>query len=169
MKNEDIEELIDKAMAGRLSAEEQVRWAALVAERPELDENLALGEALRNLPQPPVVSSNFTTLVLQQINRHEPVAREHHWLAWLRWRGFARVTGGAAIIAVAFVAMQARQNQRQIEKTARTFAGVVSAVAAKPDIQPEAIVSVMKDFDAIRQLPDTASVDYGLLAALRSN
>jgi hypothetical protein len=169
MKNVDIEELIDKAMAGRLSAEEEARWVALVAERPDLAENLALANALRRLPPPPRVSSNFTALVLQQLNQPHAPVYENPWVAWLRWRGFAKLTGAAAVFAVGFMALQ-HQRQAQMEKTVRTFAGLVSAVAPnQTQIQSEGAVSVLKDFEAIRQLPDAAAVDYGLLAALGSN
>ena len=169
MKNSDIEELIDKVMAGRLTPEEEQRWAALVLKQPDLEENLALGQALRSLPPPPQVSSNFTSRVLQELNRPARPERTEGWVSWLRWPGFARLTGAAAVLAVGFVVLQ-HQRHEQMEKTVRTFAGVVSAVAPnQPQAQPEAVVSVLKDFEAIRRLPDSAPVDYGLLAALGSN
>jgi len=171
MKNPDIEELIDKVMAGRLTAEEERRWAALVLQQPDLEENMALGEALRNLSPPPEVSSNFTSRVLEELNRPARTDRADGWLEWLRWPGFARLTGAAAVLAVGFIVLQNQHQRReQMDKTVRTFAGVVSAVAPnQPSAQPEAVVAVLKDFEAIRRLPDSAPVDYGLLAALGSN
>ncbi len=168
MKNSDFEELIDKAMAGRLSPEEQRRWEVLLAARPELEEDAAVGVALRAMPPPPRVSSNFTALVLQEINR-ETHATQFFWVQWFRWPRLARFAGTAVVaFGLSFAVLHHERQQDEMANTVRTFASAVSAVSAgQKDVQPEAIVTVLKDFDAIRQLPD--SVDYGLMAALRSN
>jgi hypothetical protein len=46
----------------------------------------------------------------------------------------------------------------------------MNVVASKADGQPQSVVSLLQDFDAIKQLPPAGSgVDFGLLAALRSD
>jgi hypothetical protein len=76
MNEADLQELIDKAVAGRLSREEEQRWNALLVERPELEDEIALGEALQALPKPPAVASNFSALVMQEIRRGETTERK---------------------------------------------------------------------------------------------
>src|SRR3954467_4500849 len=99
MKNFDENELIDKAMAGRLNAEEQRLWAALVVERPELEAELEIGRALRAMPKPPAVASNFTALVMQEINR-PGAERGRNWnFNWLGWPRLMRAAG-VAVIAI---------------------------------------------------------------------
>jgi len=44
----------------------------------------------------------------------------------------------------------------------------MNVVAASPAVQPEAVVTLTQDFDAIRNLPATTDVDSTLLAALRT-
>src|SRR6185436_2781447 len=111
MKNFDENELIDKAMAGRLNADEQRLWAALLAERPELEAELQIGQALQAVPKPPAVSSNFTALVLQQINSAEP-QRTRGWnMNWLSWPRLVR-TAGVAVVALG-VGLQLSHMRRQ--------------------------------------------------------
>src|SRR5690348_16115775 len=108
MKNFDENELIDKAMAGRLNAEEQRLWEALLAERPDLEAELKIGRALRAMPKPPAVSSNFTSLVLQEINRAAPERRSSWNFDWLSWPRLVRL-GGVAIIALGIGVQVAHQ------------------------------------------------------------
>jgi hypothetical protein len=100
MKNFDENELIDKAMAGRLNAEEQRLWESLLVERPELEAELEIGRALQSIPKPPAVSSNFTALVLQEINRAESKQPRGAWgVNWLSWPRLLRATGVAVVAA----------------------------------------------------------------------
>src|SRR5690348_16953354 len=133
MKNFDENELIDKAMAGRLNAEEQRLWEALLAERPELEAEWQIGHALRALPKPPAVSSNFTALVLQEINRAAPERRAGWSFAWLRWPRLVRLAG-VAVVALGIgvqVAHQRKMEKQQVAQTVQSFAGGLSVVAAK--------------------------------------
>src|SRR6185436_21164929 len=93
MKNFEENELIDKAMAGRLNAEEQRLWEALLAERPELEAELEIGRALRSMPKPPAVSSNFTGLVLQEINKPARERSSGWGVNWLSWPRLVRAAG----------------------------------------------------------------------------
>src|SRR5689334_18461276 len=113
MKNFDENELIDKAMAGRLSEDEQRMWTALLAERPELEAELEIGRALQAMPKPPAVSSNFTALVLQQINKAAP-ERSPAQVNWLSWPRLVRAAGLAAVVALG-VSVQLG-HMRKVEK-----------------------------------------------------
>ncbi|HUS37316.1 MAG TPA: hypothetical protein VM680_18360 [Verrucomicrobiae bacterium] len=168
MKNFDENELIDKAMAGRLNTDEQRLWDALLAERPELEAELQIGRALGGMPKPPPVSSNFTALVLQQINQPAPESRRAGWLDWLRWPRFARIAGIAVItIGLGATLIHREVEQRRVAATVRNFAGGISAVAAKSDAEPQVVMAVMQDFEAIQSLPASETyVDNDLLAAL---
>src|ERR1700759_4843092 len=95
MSDAEFNELIDKAMAGRLTPEEEFRWNALLAERPDLEENVAVGRALGALPAPPAVSSTFTALVLDGIRQDERRGERSETPSWWslpRWRGFANIS-----------------------------------------------------------------------------
>jgi hypothetical protein len=168
MKNFDENELIDKAMAGRLNAEEQRLWAALLAERPDLEAELKIGHALRAMPKPPAVSSNFTSLVLQEINRAAPERRSSWNFNWLSWPRLVRLAG-VAVVALGIgvqVAHQRSVEKQEVAQTVRSFAGGLNVVAAKADAQPDRVVTLLQDFDSIRRLPTANDVDTKLLSAL---
>src|ERR1041385_389507 len=123
MKNFDENELIDKAMAGRLNAEEQRLWAALLAERPELEAESQIGRALRAMPKPPAVSSNFTSLVLQEINRTAPQPSSGWKFNWLSWPRLVRAAG-VAVVALGIglqVTHQRTVEKQQVTQTVRSF------------------------------------------------
>jgi hypothetical protein len=167
MKNFDENELIDKAMAGRLNAEEQRLWAALLAERPELEAELQIGQALQAIPKPPAVSSNFTALVLQEINR-PGVVHPRSWTAnWLTWRFVRRATAGLALVAIfaSFPLAHLRKAEKQ-QAALESFTQGLNVVAANTDVQPEAVVTLLNDFEAIRKMPAVSDVDTELLTAL---
>jgi hypothetical protein len=169
MNDADFSELIDKAMAGKLTPEEEVRWNGLLAERPELEEDLAVGRALQALPPPPRVSSNFTALVLQQIQREKRAGERRDSTkprGWFRWPGFARISAIAAVTLVLAVAGLQLRQEHELQAAAQTFAGGMSKVSETRNA-PEAVVAVFKDFAAIRNLSEQSeAVDYKLLAAL---
>ena len=165
MKNFDENELIDKAMAGRLNAEEQRLWAALLAERPELEVELQIGRALRDTPKPPAVSSNFTALVLQEINKTAP-ERSRWRVNWLSWPRLVRAAGVAVVALGVGVQLAHMRKAEKQEAALKTFThGLNVVAAAQQRVQPETVVSLVKDFDAIRQMPVVADVDTELLTA----
>lgn len=168
MKNFDENELIDKAMAGRLNREEQRLWEALLAERPELEAELEIGRALRAMPNPPAVSTNFTSLVLQEV-RKSADAPGGGWLGWLRLPRLAWIGGVAAVaLGIGGTLVQREVEQRRVAQSLRSFTSGISAVAAKAEgARPEVVVTVLRDFEAIQRLPaEELYVDNDLLAAL---
>jgi hypothetical protein len=171
MKNFDENELIDKAMAGRLSADEERLWQALLAERPDLEADVEIGRAMRAMPSPPAVASNFSSVVLQQITKEEAHARVPSRPSWFRWPRLARLTGVAVVALGLGIAVTHHRHEQQQEMAAsvKSLAGGLRVVANKPDGQPEAVVNLLQDFDAIRQLPANNDVDFTLLTALRSD
>jgi anti-sigma factor RsiW len=169
MNEENVQELIDKVVAGRLLPEEEQRWNALLAERPELEEEVALAESLRALPAPPQVSTNFTALVMQQIARPK-VKREaaSPWLQWFRWPRFSRIAATAVVLlGINFAVIQHRK-AANAEQAAQIIANSVQAITPAPEVEIESVITVFKDFEAISRLPASSSkVDYTLLAALQ--
>jgi hypothetical protein len=169
MKNFDENELIDKAMAGRLNTEEQRLWAALVAKRPELETEVEIGRALRSVPKPPKVSTNFTALVLQQVDRFEQSAASS-WAKWLRWPKVIRLPfwAGAAMVVLGLgVTINHNRKQELVAKSVESLAGGLSVVSVvEPDVQPHIAVVLARDFEANRNLPASDNVDYELLTAL---
>src|SRR4051812_14788878 len=131
MKNFDENELIDKAMAGRLNAEEQRLWAALLAERPELEAELEIGRAMRGMARPPAVSSNFTALVLQEINRAQPQPARGWGANWISWPRLIR-TAGVAVVALGIGVQisHIRRAERQ-EAALRSFTHGLNVVTAQ--------------------------------------
>lgn len=171
MSDADFSELIDKAMAGKLTPEEESRWNALLAERTELEEDLAVGRALQALPPPPAVSSNFTARVLEAVRLGERAGDRkgrRGWEGWWRWPRLARVSAIAAVaVFLAFTGLELRE-RHEVKAEARTFMVGVSKVADRgKEAAPEVVVAVFQDFDAIRNLPERSEgVDYDLLKAL---
>ena len=168
MKNFDENELIDKAMAGRLNAEEQRLWERLLAERPDLEAELQIGRALRSMAQPPAISSNFTALVLQQINRAEPT-RPRSWTAhWLSWPRLLRsATAGLAVVAVGITLQLAHLRKVEKQEAAlKSFTHGLNIVTAETEAQPQLMVTLLNDFEAIRKMPVVSDVDKDLLTAL---
>jgi hypothetical protein len=165
MKNFDENQLIDKAMAGRLNAEEQRWWEALLAERPELEAELQIGRALQAIPKPPPVSSNFTALVLQEINRAEPEHARGWNINWLRWPRLIRAAGVTVVaLGVGLQLSHMRRVERQ-EAALKSFTHGLNVVAAKTEVRPEAMVTLLNDFEAIRHMPVVSDVDKDLLTA----
>src|SRR5689334_22952647 len=129
MKNFDENELIDKAMAGRLNAEEQRLWAGLLAERPELEAELEIGRAMRGMTKPPAVSSNFTALVLQEINKREPERKTSRARNWLSWPRLLRAAGVAVVaLGIGVQVTHMRQADKQ-EAALRSFTHGLNVVA----------------------------------------
>lgn len=169
MKKPNENELIDKAMAGRLSAGEQLLWEQLLAQRPDLEMDAEIGRALRELPKPPAVSSNFTAQVLHGINRPTP-KRVTTWRDWLRFPRLIRATGLAVVVfGLGIAVIRHQEPPHQVAESVKNLTAGVAALSEGGNSKPEQIVTVFKDFDAIRNLPANASdIDYSLLAALRS-
>jgi hypothetical protein len=84
---------------------------------------------------------------------------------------------GVAVVVLGIgfqVAHQRKVEKQEVAQTVRSFAGGLNVVASKSEVQPERVVTLLKDFEAIRNLPapgdiDLRDVDSGLLAAMRSS
>src|SRR3954469_19757578 len=144
MKNFDENELIDKAMAGRLNAEEQRLWAALVVERPELEAEVEIGRALRAMPKPPAVSSNFTALILQEINKAAP-ERSRWRVNWLSWPTVVRAAGVAVVALGVGVQLGHIRKVEKQEAALKSFTRGLNVVTAEQQVQPDTMVSLLKD------------------------
>jgi hypothetical protein len=90
----DREELLEKALKGRLSSSELAQWQAHLAADPEFAqtaiEEKCLFKLVQSLPNAPI-SSNFTSLTLQAALRQTSVStpavgagRPRFWNSWLR-------------------------------------------------------------------------------------
>jgi anti-sigma factor RsiW len=167
MNDADLQELLDKVMAGRLSPDEKRRWNALLAERPELEEEVALAEALRILPGPPPVSSNFTSLVMQEVRRTQMESTRPERRPWFPLLRLLRVGATVAVATVLVFTVVQRREGKQAREAAETIAASVQAVTYSPDAETENALAVFRDFEAIRQLPpNTPGLDDKFLSAL---
>jgi hypothetical protein len=57
-----------------------------------------------------------------------------------------------------------RRVERQ-EAALKSFTHGLNVVAVKAEVQPEAVVTLLNDFEAIRQMPVVSEVDKDLLTA----
>jgi anti-sigma factor RsiW len=168
-KTNDQEELINRALQGKLSSEEkrqfeqQLQADSLLRQR--FDEEQALERLLESAPKLPV-PTNFTSLVLQAARREQrrPAKTKSRWFRFT----FARVASGLAVAIVAgfFAVQQYRAAEReQMARSVSAFTEVVSV------INPEQTApgSVLQNFDAIQRLslPHETELDLDLLVALQ--
>ena len=166
MPNSDSQELAELAWRRSLTPGEQARLLRLFAAHPQArsrwESEAALTRALDRLPPAPV-SSNFTALVLQAVQRApaRPAWRRHFDLAaWLPagWR--PRVALGLTMVCLSLLTVRECQAiQRQ--KMARDLASVGSLAGLQP-------VDCLQNFQTIANLSRVqVAPDDALLAALR--
>jgi len=166
MPNADSQELTELAWRQRLTPGEQARllqhFAAHPQARSEWECEAALTRALNRLPPAPV-SSNFTALVIQAVQRApaRPAWRRHlDPASWLPagWR--TRVALGATMVCLSFLTVlecQAIQRQRM----ARDLASVGSLAGLQP-------VDCLQNFQTIANLNRVqVAPDDALLQALQ--
>ena len=167
----DWDEQIERLHRGKLTADESAalrQEARLQGKLEWLDAELALESGLSALERPKV-SSNFTSLVVQEIERDS--GRSMHRTSsilqtllgrglWPRWVG-----AGLALSAVAvtlFLQDRAVDRQRRAENLVQVIRAAEASQAAK--LSP---VETLQDFEAIQISAPRAQVDYvGLVAAL---
>src|SRR5687768_3218980 len=98
-KTNDLEELISRALRGKLSTEEQARFEQRLQQdktlRKRFEEEKALEGLLSHVPQFPV-PSNFTSLVLRAVREDQRKAVKSGPRSWWRFP-FARVAAGLAV------------------------------------------------------------------------
>jgi hypothetical protein len=166
MPNADSQELTELAWRHGLTPEEQARlfrhFAAHPQARSDWECEAALTRALDRLPPAPV-SSNFTALVLQAVQRApaRPAWRRQFDIAsWLPsgWR--PRVALGVTMVCLSFLTVrecQAFQRQRM----ARDLASVGSLASLQP-------VDCLQNFQTIANLNRVqVAPDDALLQALQ--
>lgn len=167
MNDPVYQELRDLAARRPLTSAEAARLEAWLKTHPqaraEWEQEAALDRLLRELPPAPV-SSNFTALVLQELDAQErAAARAALPGPWrLSWRNIfsPRVASVALLLALGLGgAIEYRAHTRK--QVARGVRDVTSVVGlAGPD--------VLQDFEAIHELPAApAKADVDLLAALQ--
>lgn len=159
---QDIKELSWKRP---LNAAEQAQLDHYLAAHPEAraewQQDALLSRSLRRLPNVPV-SSNFTSLVLQQVQR-APAKRS--WLEslnlaqWLHPGWLPRVAGTCAVFALSAFSVYHHENSTR-HNNAEMVASA-GRVAALPRID------WLKDFETISRLSKVQVADDELLAVLR--
>jgi hypothetical protein len=175
MKVSEHKELIEQALAGRLSPEQQTRFKALL-QRDETfktlwQEELALNRALSSLPDVPL-SSNFTALVVQAARRERPSGRSWRfpWAGW-SWQqasATAAIVLGLGLLGIQYHQLGKRQQMAEHLRKLSPLASVLPSDQPGPEPVNERI-ELLKNFDAIRTLayvPEQNDVDVALLAAL---
>ena len=172
-RNDDLEDLISRALRGKLTSEEQARFdqrlATDVRLRETFEEERALEKLLDRRASVPV-PSNFTALVLQSLHAQsqtQPSIELSRQRGWFRFT-FARVSTALTAVAVAgFLALQQYREAQQSEmaRTVSAFTEVASAIGA----EKVPATTVFQDFEAIRHLslPAEAEMDLELLVALQ--
>ena len=167
-KTNDLEELISRALRGKLSAEEQVRFEQRLQQdgglRQRFEEEKALERLLDQVPPLPV-PSNFTALVLRAVREDQRKAVKSGPRSWWRF-SFARVAAGLAVVVAAgfFAIQQYREAElEQMTRSVSAFAEVTSAINSEKTPS----IALLQDFDAIQKLPQDGELDLELLANLQ--
>lgn len=161
MNDSLFDELLALQLKRPLTPDERARlesWlAAHPADRLRWAEEMALADVLHRLPAPPG-SSNFMARVWQDIAAEERRAARAPagWRAWLRWPSLAQQFALAVMLVAAVMVFQSRR--------ARSPAQVARSIERVATLARLPSVAVLKDFEAICRLNQTAA-DVELLAA----
>jgi negative regulator of sigma E activity len=151
MNEHEHREVLEASWRRSLTPEEEAALQLHLATHPdeqlEWDDEVALTAALRNLPNAPL-SSNFTSQVLQAIDREEAAQQRTRssvsgW-GWLR-RWVPRFASVAVALTILLTVLNFYQARSRRDATS-VFAAAAPIVNALP--APE----VLEDFDVIQQL-----------------
>jgi hypothetical protein len=163
MPNSDFRELAELAWRRRLTPEEQARLRQCLDAHPQArslwEGEAALTRGLNRLPNAPV-SSNFTALVLQAVQRApaRPAWRRLPVFSWLPAGWMPRLAVGAAMVCLSLLTVREYQIvQRQ--KMARQIASVGTLAARQP-------VDWLQNFQTIQNLSRVQVADDKLLQIL---
>jgi len=170
MPDSVVRELAPVAWRRGLTPDEQARLRPYLAAHPQARRQweceAALTRGLNRLPPAPV-SSNFTALVLQAVQRApaRPAWRRQFDLAsWLRAGWMSRLALAATMVCLSLLTVRECQIiQRQSiqrQRMARDLASVGSLAARQP-------VDWLQNFQIIENLSRVQVADDGLLQALR--
>jgi len=156
--------LLDAVRKGRLGPEQQQQLdaylAAHPAERPGWDEELALNHLLDQVPEVPV-SSNFTALLLERVQRENSSPQAKGWpgMGWIRgW--IPKLAAAAVVVCVGLLSYEQHQAAAR-----RELARQVSEMARLTRSTP---LEVLENFEAIQRLNHVShDRDRELIAALQ--
>jgi len=157
MKNEPLPNpLRELVWRRKLTAAERAGLRADPETQADLELETRLSEALARVPDAPV-PSNFTTRVLQAIEREESRGAQTRGWSWY-WRVLVpRVAVAVAVVGFAGLAYQRHESGKRVE--------LAKDVALLAQAQPAPSVEALENFDAIQRLSQTAPhADNELLA-----
>jgi hypothetical protein len=160
-------QLRETAWRRKLTELEACEMRAHLAAHPEAqadwEAEAALNDALGQLKET-AVSSNFTALVLQAVERENAKrarSRAARWnFGWPLLNWAPKVAAAMLVLAVSLVVYQRHQVASR-----RELAASVAAVANVKSLPP--YPEVLEDFEAIRRLSQTPPADEALLALLK--
>jgi hypothetical protein len=152
MNDQVYHQLRESSWRRKLTGEEETQVRAWLATHPEdradWETEAALNHLLEELPAAPAVSSNFTTLVVEAMERETSAARAPRRTWALEWRTYwlPRMAMAIVVLAACIVAYQGhvQNNRREMADSVAKVSGLYQVVASNPD--------AMEDFDAIRCL-----------------
>jgi anti-sigma-K factor RskA len=152
----------------KLSAAEEAELRAWLEKHPEVaaqwQEEAALNALVERLPDAPV-ASNFTSRVMEEIEREAKAAeRQHartpHW--WQRVL-LPRLAFAAAVVAAGLFAYQRNASIAQ-QRAAKGLVVVTDTVGGTKDLLS---VEILEDFDSIAVLGPRVQPDTELLSLLQ--
>jgi hypothetical protein len=168
MNDADYNQLRELGWRRKLTAVETARLQEHLAAHPELrdewEAEAGLTRLLDHLPDAAPVSSNFTSLVMQAVQRETAASRHPQHAGWRRWRilphWLQRTAVACLVLGVSFFAYHEHRVEAReaMGKRVATLAGAVSATG------PE----VIEHFDSICRLSDAPpKADTELLASMK--
>jgi anti-sigma factor RsiW len=172
MNDAEFNQWLEIAVRRPLTADEETRLRALLAEQPPAsgrwEEETVLTRLLHRLPDAPL-SSNFTAQVLLAVEREEQGrAGAPKVVRWLDWRRPAvRFAATSLFLALAVVGFHQYQTFMRA-KMAVSLANVTNGVDTAARAAQLQAVELWQDFEPIYRLGHSqAQADVELLAALK--
>jgi hypothetical protein len=167
--NEDMpkpqsEELLELAWRRRLTPEEQALLRQYLTAhpqaRPRWEGEAALTRGLNGLPPVPV-SSNFTALVLQAVQRAPArPAWRRHLDSWFPAGWAPRIALGATMVCLSLLTVREYQTIQRQQRMAHRLASVGQLAALQP-------VDWLQNFQTIEKLSRVQVADDTLLEVLK--
>jgi len=152
------EELRELLWRRPLTEAERARAAGQPEIRAELELETRLTDALAHLPKAKV-SSNFTTRVMQAVDREEAQAQRSRWQwSWHRW--LPRVAITTAAVVLAGLSWQQHEITARRSALAQSLVQVASATSLPG-------VEALKNYDAIQRMGQAQPADDALLALMQ--
>lgn len=172
MNDAEFNQLLETAARRPLTAVEEIRLRAFLAERPSAggrwEEEIALTRLLHRLPDVPL-SSNFAARVLLAVEREEQSRLQApRFLRWFDWRRPV-VRFAAACLFLGLAGLSHHQYRGLMRaKMAVSLANVTSGVDTAARATQLQAVELWQDFEPIYRLShNEARADEELLAALK--